>query len=266
MFVLHNTGAGTLYVFCPYNYLFMGMANRIEEWAKLIEKHEGFYKGSRSYRNNNSGNLRYTSYSASLGENKGKDSGNFVIYKTYEIGFNALKQFLIDACMNRLRAYDSEMTLLQFYQRYAPSSDGNSPKNYATFIAKGLGASINTKIGTLIDDVPEPKPADVTPYMKILENEPQRFNCVLFARRYVPKLPYGLWTLGDKRKIINASKPKVGSVAVINAGPWGHVAVVTTVWGNGMVTIKEANYKTGRITERRDIPVKLKIEGYYQPK
>jgi len=105
----------------------------------------------------------------------------------------------------------------------------------------------------------------VKPYVIVLPNEPQRYNCVLFARRYVPSLPYGLWTLGAKKKIINASQAKIGSVAVINAGAWGHVAVVTGIEKNGMVIIKEANYKAGKITERRDYPANLKILGFFKP-
>lgn len=132
------------------------MTNRIEDWAKAIEKHEGriapnaqYPKGTRSYRNNNSGNLRATSYTLSLGENNGKDDANFVVYKTYEIGFNALKQFLVDACTDKLRAYKSTMTLLDFYKVYAPSADNNNPLNYASDVAKQLGIGIDTKIGSL---------------------------------------------------------------------------------------------------------------------
>jgi hypothetical protein len=128
--------------------------NLIDKWAKSIEKHEGFYIGSRSWRNNNPGNFRYSKYTASLGDNKGKDSKNFIIYNTYDIGFNALKQFLTDACKGELRAYKPDMTLLQFYSVYAPSADGNSPLRYATFIANSLGVPITTKIKTLLQDNP----------------------------------------------------------------------------------------------------------------
>jgi len=125
--------------------------SRIEDWATATQKHEGFYKGSRSYRNNSPGNFRYTKYTASLGANKGKDDKNFIIYNSYEIGFNALKQFLTDACNGELRAYRPDMTLLQFYGVYAPSADGNSPKNYATFIANSLGVPISLQIKYLLD-------------------------------------------------------------------------------------------------------------------
>jgi|GEM_PF-4836776 len=111
---------------------------------------------------------------------------------------------------------------------------------------------------------PESQPSAPEPYAKYLPDEPGKCNCVLYVRSYVPSLPYGLFTLGNKRAIINASKPKIGSVAVMNVGTWGHVGVVTNIEDN-MVTIKEANYKNCRISERRNTEKNLKIIGYYQP-
>jgi hypothetical protein len=74
---------------------------------------------------------------------------NLAVFSTYEKGLAALKQFLVYACTDKLKSYKSTMTLLEFYSRYAPSSDGNSPKNYAGAVAKDLGLTIDTKIGTL---------------------------------------------------------------------------------------------------------------------
>ncbi|MDI6777559.1 MAG: peptidoglycan DD-metalloendopeptidase family protein [Patescibacteria group bacterium] len=132
-------------------------SSKIEQWALAIKKHEGFIapcaqypKGSRAYRNNNPGNLRYTSYSASLGLIKGKDDKNFVIYQTYDIGFNALKKFLTDAANGKLISYKPDMTLYQFYSKYAPSTDGNYPKGYAESVAWVMGVSPNTKIKDLL--------------------------------------------------------------------------------------------------------------------
>jgi hypothetical protein len=131
----------------------------IKQWREAIKKHEGFFPGSRSYRNNNPGNLRFTSYTSSLGKNRGQDSGRFIIYDTLEIGTKALDQFLVDASTNVLRAYKGEMTLHEFYKVYAPSGDGNYPLGYATAVAKDLGVPITTKIKDLLDSVPAPVPA-----------------------------------------------------------------------------------------------------------
>ncbi|MDD2657848.1 MAG: hypothetical protein PHD04_04300, partial [Candidatus Pacebacteria bacterium] len=68
----------------------------------------------------------------------------------------ALKQFLTYACTDKLASYKSTMTLLEFYQKYAPSADKNNPLGYATAVAKDLGISINDKIATIY--APEEKP------------------------------------------------------------------------------------------------------------
>lgn len=152
-----------------------------EKWALAIKRHEGWItpggaypNGSRSYRNNNPGNLRYTSYTAALGKNKGHDDKNFVIYVSYEAGLAALKQFLIDASTDVLRPYrvkaselkkDSagKLTLYEFYSVYAPSTDGNYPRGYAEAVAKDLGVSPETRIKDLLDEVEPTLPAPSDP-------------------------------------------------------------------------------------------------------
>ena len=49
---------------------------------------------------------------------------------------------------------------------------------------------------------------------------PQRCNCVLYARTQVKPFPYGMWTIKDKKKIINSPSPKVGALAIMNVGVW----------------------------------------------
>lgn len=132
--------------------------NRIEDWALAIKAHEGWItpedknpeypNGTASYRNNNPGNFRC--YQLVMGEFGAIGCiNNLAVFQTYEQGFNSLKQFLIYACTNELRNYKSTMSLLEFYKKYAPSSDGNNPMNYATDVARRLGVSIDTKIGDL---------------------------------------------------------------------------------------------------------------------
>lgn len=41
------------------------------------------------------------------------------------------------------------MTLLQFFNKYAPPNDGNNPVAYANAVAKNLGVSANATIGQL---------------------------------------------------------------------------------------------------------------------
>lgn len=93
-----------------------------------------------------------------------------------------------------------------------------------------------------------------------------RCNCVKWVRDRVPRLPFGLWTINDKKKIINAKNPKKGRVAIMNVGlPWGHVGIVTDV-KERKITIKEANYKFCKVTERQGTKSELKILGFFSDK
>ncbi|MFA5272323.1 MAG: hypothetical protein WC412_08340 [Candidatus Omnitrophota bacterium] len=171
--------------------------NRIEDWALAIKRHEGYYPGSASYRNNNPGNFRCSSLV--MGEfGATKCVNNLAVFPTYEKGWAALKQFLIYACTDKLRSYKSTMTLLEFYQRYAPSSDNNNPTNYASAVAKDLGISINAKIGSLYkEDVPVPIPVitmienqldkryDGWYLGKVKTSDFHRFACHLFCWAYM---------------------------------------------------------------------------------
>lgn len=120
--------------------------NKIEKWAKAIQEFEGFGPNTRSYRNNNPGNLKYTGYTRSLGA-VGADTGGFSVFGTYAAGFEALKRFLGDAKSNKLISYRSTMTLAQFFAVYAPSSDNNDPDTYASFVAKRMGVAASDVIG-----------------------------------------------------------------------------------------------------------------------
>lgn len=96
-------------------------------------------------------------------------------------------------------------------------------------------------------------------------------NCVLWVRcARVPRLPYGLNTLQDKKNIINSYTPAVGSVAIMNIGSWGHVAYVSAVnkdnRGNIIsITVQEANYKACQVGTRTGSPSAMKVVGYYRP-
>lgn len=103
------------------------------------------------------------------------------------------------------------------------------------------------------------------PYIKVLSTKHLLGkNCVLWARTKQPRLPFGLWTLKDKTKIINKWKPKEGDVAIIRTTEKeGHVAMVAKV-GKSHITIQEANWISGAITERHGSALKLNIVGYFR--
>jgi hypothetical protein len=117
----------------------------IERWANAIKVQEGWYIGSRSYKNNNPGNLKYSSLTASWGAT-GKDADNFCIYPDYETGMKALCNFLQLGAEDELIAFHHARTLLLFTRVYAqPPND-----NYALNVAKALGVDVNVDISTFI--------------------------------------------------------------------------------------------------------------------
>ena len=126
--------------------------SKINTWAKAIQFAEGFSVGSRSFRNNNPGNLRspekynpnLSPYMISLGATA-MDSGNFCVFPSYDIGFKALCQFLTDACTNQIAVY-KDVTLEQFTNTYAlPESS-----NYLNSICVALKVERSVKISTFI--------------------------------------------------------------------------------------------------------------------
>lgn len=111
--------------------------------------------------------------------------------------------------------------------------------------------------GTLVTASFNPKPAQAAQNVAC--------NCVLFARSRVPSLPYGLDTLDSKRRIINSYSPTVGAVAVMAVGSYGHVGVVTSVNGNGTITVDESNYRSCQFGTRTGTPANLRVLGYFKP-
>ena len=110
----------------------------IEDLAIAIKKHEGFFSGSRSFRNHNPGNLRFANQFHAIG----KDVDNFAIFKTYEDGWEALMHQLTIACKGGSKIYNPEMTLLEFFQKY----DESNPKVYAFAVATALKIPLETKM------------------------------------------------------------------------------------------------------------------------
>lgn len=104
----------------------------LDSFALEIQKFEGYYEGSLSYRNNNPGNLRYSSLQT------GKKDG-FAYFETYDDGFNALINYLGNICENKSNIYTPEMTLEEFFHVYAPPSDNNNSSYYASVVTDNLG-------------------------------------------------------------------------------------------------------------------------------
>ena len=120
--------------------------SRIKEWAKAIEIYEGYFEGSRSWRNKNPGNLRFVGQPKAIG----KDDKNFCIFATYQDGFDTLCQMLTNACIGKSKTYNPNMSLIEFFSLYAPTTDKNDPIRYATYIAKKLEVNPEEPIRNLI--------------------------------------------------------------------------------------------------------------------
>lgn len=105
----------------------------INAWADRITQHEGWYPGSRSYRNNNPGNLE-------VDGDLGRDSGGYGVFSSYNAGRNALVADLTA----KVRKYGS-WTLYQVMARYAPPKENNT-QAYADTVAAALGVTTATLV------------------------------------------------------------------------------------------------------------------------
>jgi hypothetical protein len=110
----------------------------INAWADAITVHEGWYPGSRSYRNNNPGNLE-------IDGDAGRDSGGYGVFSSYSAGRNALVADL----SAKVRKYRS-WTLYQVMSRYAPPSENNTTA-YTNAVAAALGGSVTPS--TLVSQI-----------------------------------------------------------------------------------------------------------------
>lgn len=120
---------------------------KIERWALGIQIAEGWSDNpmTRSWRNENPGNMKYSSLTASLGAT-GKDSDNFCIFPNYQTGHNALCQFLTLAAKDMLKDYHSSRTLDKFTSIYAHPQSGA----YVEKVAQTIGCSTTTDISSLL--------------------------------------------------------------------------------------------------------------------
>jgi hypothetical protein len=94
---------------------------------------------SKSFRNNSPGNIRYGKWAASHGAT---DSEGFAKFQTPIEGTAALLDLLAGAGYRNL-------DLIGVFQRYAPSSDNNRPREYADYVAQRAGVPSNMMLADL---------------------------------------------------------------------------------------------------------------------
>lgn len=111
-----------------------------------IQDHEGYYIGSRSYRNKNPGNCKFSSvgYAPKYGTVL-KDTDNFAIFKDYETGFLYLKNLVLSKI-----AKNPNQTILEFFRTYAPATDNNEPDMYAQVVASKIGATVDSQMKNIV--------------------------------------------------------------------------------------------------------------------
>lgn len=103
-------------------------------------------------------------------------------------------------------------------------------------------------------------------------------ECTTYARRFQSKLPYGLYTAADKKRIINTYTPKAGYVAIMSIGSVWHVGYLVGVdngGGSRSIRLVEHNIPLGTAHPRyreatcgskiSDCEKALSIVGYFKP-
>jgi len=115
----------------------------VERFCELIKTYEGWYEGSLTYRLNNPGALRWSPF-------QNETKGGFAYFNTYNDGWRALIHQVTIAGNGESSVYSPEDTILDFFRKYSPPSDGNDPSAYAEWVAHELNLELTTKIKELL--------------------------------------------------------------------------------------------------------------------
>ena len=62
------------------------------------------------------------------------------LFKDYDAGFSALKEFVRHAAQDRLKLY-KQCTISSFFEVFAPASDGNNVGEFSLFVASRSASS-----------------------------------------------------------------------------------------------------------------------------
>lgn len=105
----------------------------------FIDEDPGFYHvlGSRSWRNNNPGNLKGAS------DKIGSDYGGFAIFASYSDGYNAMKRLLFTTSRY------ADCNIRTAIETYAPHKDNNDVDAYVSSIKYDTGMTQDTKLQSM---------------------------------------------------------------------------------------------------------------------
>lgn len=101
-------------------------------------------KGSWAWRNNNPGNIRKPS-KANMPVGVIGMAGGFLVFSSYEVGFDALQTLL-------RKDFYKNLTIFDAVAQYAPTIDKNDIKNYRKILVQVTKLDIKTKIKDLTNE------------------------------------------------------------------------------------------------------------------
>jgi hypothetical protein len=115
--------------------------------AAAIQKFEGWYPGSRSYRNNNPGNIRWftAKFPSWMVGATGTDESGHVIFDTTAHGMQALVNLLTMAITGKSSIYKPTDTIYDFFGKYAEANQSS----YANSVASALGMPVSVPINQI---------------------------------------------------------------------------------------------------------------------
>lgn len=118
----------------------------LETFCNAIKDYEGFAPNTRSFRNNNPGNCRYSSvgYAPYYGTVK-RDSSGFAVFSTYDLGWH----YLLNLVHIKITTHP-DWNFYDFFNVYAPSTDNNNPQKYAIFVATRVGVGPSEVLSKII--------------------------------------------------------------------------------------------------------------------
>ena len=127
------------------------MDDKLKQMAQAIQDFEGYFPGSRAWRNKNPGNLRLSKFQAGTRD-------GFSYFNSYEEGLAALIFDLKKKCLGQTRtSLRPNSTILDFCNIWAPSWDMNNPVIYAKFIAKRLNLPVTATLKEIyLEEAPKP--------------------------------------------------------------------------------------------------------------
>ena len=114
--------------------------NKLDRFCEAIMHFEGWFPGSRSYRNCNPGNLRYSRYQE-------RQQDGYAVFRNFEEGWKGLRWDVEAKAMGRTSTHlTGDSTIEEFFRVYAPADDDNKPLLYAKNVIARAGLPKTAKL------------------------------------------------------------------------------------------------------------------------